>query len=312
LEVLNNQHSTLNSQLTLTFLGTGTSQGVPMIGCDCAVCHSSDPHDKRLRSSIYIETPETAFIVDTGADFRTQVLRENIRRVDAVVFTHSHTDHIMGFDDLRRFSWQRGSMPVYASAKTMADLERVFMFAFKGTPFPYYLKPEPHIVSDPFYLGETKITPLSVPHGGAEVNGYMFSRPRNMDLQSVRPAGLQPAVSRKLEERKTAENISAGHTGHSPMFHREERKLVAYLSDCSAVPDDVAQKIFRVECLIIDALREKPHPTHLSVAQALEVAARVQPKETYFTHIAHDLPQSFEKNLPPHTHMAYDGLKLSF
>jgi phosphoribosyl 1,2-cyclic phosphate phosphodiesterase len=266
---LNSSTATLNSELILTFLGTGTSQGVPMIGCDCAVCHSSDPRDKRLRSSVYIETPETAFIVDTGADFRTQALRENIRRVDAVVFTHSHTDHIMGFDDLRRFSWQRGSMPVYASAQTMADLERVFMFAFKGTnPFPYYLKPDPHIVNGPFYLGGTRITPLPVPHGRAEVNGYMLSR--------------------------------------------SGRNLIAYLSDCSAVPDEIAQNIFGVECLIIDALREKPHPTHLSVAQALEVAARVQPKETYFTHIAHELPQSFEKNLPPHTHMGYDGLKLSF
>ena len=240
-----------------------------MIGCDCAVCRSSDPRDNRLRSSVYIETPETAFIVDTGTDFRTQALRENIRRVDAVVFTHSHTDHIMGFDDLRRFSWQRGSMPVYASAKTMADLERVFLFAFQGTnPFPGYLKPEPHLISGPFRLGKTTITPLPVPHGKAEVNGYMFSR--------------------------------------------DERNLVAYLSDCSAVPDEIAHKIFGVECLIIDALREKPHPTHLSVAQALEVAARVRPTETYFIHIAHELAQSFEQHLPPHTHIAYDGLKLSF
>jgi phosphoribosyl 1,2-cyclic phosphate phosphodiesterase len=160
-------------------------------------------------------------------------------------------------------------MPVYASTKTMADLERVFMFAFKrANPAPYYLKPEPHLVDGPFYLGETKITPLPVPHGKAEVNGYMFSR--------------------------------------------SGRNLIAYLSDCSAVPDEIAQSISGVECLIIDALREKPHPTHLSVAQALEVAARVQPKETYFTHIAHELPQSFEQNLPPQIHMGYDGLKLSF
>jgi phosphoribosyl 1,2-cyclic phosphate phosphodiesterase len=252
-----------------------------MIGCDCPVCHSCDPRDKRLRSSVYIETPETAFVVDTGTDFRTQALRENIRRVDAVVFTHSHTDHIMGFDDLRRFSWQRGSMPVYATAKTMADLERVFMFAFKETnPFPGYLKPEPHLISGPFRLGETIITPLPVPHGKAEVNGYLFTR-------------------------------SYQRTGRSPVF-QQERKLIAYLSDCSAVPNQIAQKILGVECLIIDALREKPHPTHLSVAQALEVATRVQSKETYFIHIAHELAQSFEENLPPHTHIAYDGLKLSF
>src|SRR5207249_6027222 len=191
-----------------------------MIGCDCAVCRSPDPRDKRLRSSVYIETAETAFIVDTGTDFRTQALRENIRRVDAVVFTHSHTDHIMGFDDLRRFSWQRGSMPVYASAKTMADLERVFMFAFKGiNPFPGYLKPEPHLICGPFRLGETTITPLPVPHGEAEVNGYMFSRGyRNTDLQSVRPA---------------PKAFGAGRNGLSSGF-QHERNLIAYLSVCSA------------------------------------------------------------------------------
>ncbi len=238
-----------------------------MIGCDCTVCRSTDPRDKRLRSSIYIETPECAFVVDTGTDFRTQALRENIRRVDAVVFTHSHTDHIMGFDDLRRFSWQRGSMPVYASAETMADLERVFLFAFKGTnPFPGYLKPEPHVVCGPFRLGNTLITPLPVPHGNSEVNGYMFTR--------------------------------AG------------RNLVAYLSDCSAVSEHIRRKIAGVECLIIDALREKPHPTHLSVAQSLEIAHAVQPRQTYFTHIAHELAQSYETQLPEHTHIAFDGLKL--
>jgi phosphoribosyl 1,2-cyclic phosphate phosphodiesterase len=266
---LNTQQATLNSQLRLTFLGTGTSQGVPMIGCDCAVCRSPDPRDQRLRSSIYIETPECAFVVDTGTDFRTQALRENIRHLDAVVFTHSHTDHIMGFDDLRRFGAARGFMPVYASAKTMADLRRVFRFAFEAeNPFPGYLKPEPHIVDGPFRLGPTEITPLPVPHGNTTVNGYLFSR--------------------------------------------GDRKLVAYLSDCSGVPEEIVAAISGVEALIIDALRPKPHPTHLSVAQALEVAARVKPRDTYFTHIAHELAQSAEADLPRHAHIAYDGLKLNF
>jgi phosphoribosyl 1,2-cyclic phosphate phosphodiesterase len=271
------QSSTLNSEsvreqgseLALTFLGTGTSQGVPMIGCDCDVCRSSDPRDKRLRSSIYVETPECAFVVDTGTDFRTQALRENIRRVDAVIFTHSHTDHIMGFDDLRRFAYARGYMPVYASAETMRDLERVFEFAFKGlNPFPGYLKPEPHVIDGAFELGATTITPLPVPHGNTIVNGYLFSR--------------------------------AG------------KKLVAYLSDCSDVPNAIVDLIAGVKVLIIDALRDKPHPTHLSVGQALEVATGVQPNETYFTHIAHELPQSAESRLPAATHIAYDGLKLNF
>lgn len=259
----------LAHELTLTFLGTGTSQGVPMIGCDCSICRSSDPRDVRLRSSIYVETPECAFVVDTGTDFRTQALRANLRRVDAVVFTHSHTDHIMGFDDLRRFSHARGSMPVYASAETMSDLKRVFEFAFKATnPFPGYLKPEPHVINGAFSLGATTIAPLPVPHGHARVNGYLLSR--------------------------------AG------------QKLVAYLSDCSEVPDSIADQIGGVRAFIIDALRDKPHPTHLSVEQAIEAASRVQPQKTYFTHICHELAQTDESRLPENVHIAYDGLRLEF
>lgn len=240
-----------------------------MIGCDCAVCHSSDPRDQRLRSSIYIQTPECSFVVDTGTDFRTQALREKLRVVDAVIFTHSHTDHVMGFDDLRRFAYQRGSMPVYASPETMRDLERVFEFAFKGlNPFPGYLKPEPHVVEQSFSLGLTLITPLPVPHGNSLVNGYLFER--------------------------------------------NGRKLVAYLSDCSGVPEEIVQQIQDVEVLIIDALRHKPHPTHLSVDQALEVARKVRSGTTFFTHICHELPQSAEAELPKGAFMAYDGLRLEF
>ena len=240
-----------------------------MIACDCAVCHSSDPRDRRLRSSIHIQTPECSIVVDTGTDFRTQALRANLRQVDAVIFTHSHTDHIMGFDDLRRFGWERGYMPVYASPETMKDLERVFEFAFKGTnPFPGYLKPEPHVVTETFMLGQTAITPLPVPHGDATVNGYLFAR--------------------------------------------QGEKLVAYLSDCSGVPPEIVQQIKGVRALIIDALRHKPHPTHLTVDQAIAVARQVQPEETYFTHIAHEFPQSAESELPPHVHIAYDGLQLKF
>jgi phosphoribosyl 1,2-cyclic phosphate phosphodiesterase len=160
-------------------------------------------------------------------------------------------------------------MPVYASAETMADLERVYEFAFQTkNPWPGYLKPEPHIISGPFSLGETGITPLPVPHGEAVTYGYLFSR--------------------------------------------RGEKLLAYLSDCSAVPNDIARKIEGVQLLVIDALRHKPHPTHLNIAQALAVAERVQPARTLFTHIGHELPQSAEGELPPHTGLAYDGLKVDF
>ena len=109
---------------TFTFLGTGTSQGVPVLACDCAVCRSADPRDKRTRAAAYVETPECAWVVDTGPDFRTQALRENIRRVDAVVFTHAHTDHIMGFDDLRAFSHGGKVLPVYGSEATLGHLRQ--------------------------------------------------------------------------------------------------------------------------------------------------------------------------------------------
>lgn len=270
------QLSSANSQLTatpalrLTFLGTGTSVGVPMICCDCAVCRSSDPRDNRTRASIFLETPEGNYVVDTGTDFRSQCLRENIWKVDAVLMTHSHTDHVMGFDDLRRFAFARGGrMSVYASAETMADLERVYQFAFRNpNPSPGYLKPVPHIICGPFSLGKTLITPLPLPHGDSETYGFLFSRNR--------------------------------------------RKLLAYLSDCSAVPDDVARRIEGVELFVIDALREKPHPTHLSVAQAIETAQRVRAERTLFTHLCHELPQSAESTLPPNVGIAYDGLKIDF
>ncbi|HYR57360.1 MAG TPA: MBL fold metallo-hydrolase, partial [Chthoniobacteraceae bacterium] len=111
------------SELTITFLGTGTSNGVPVIGCDCEVCRSNDPRDQRTRASIYVETPECAWLVDTGPDFRAQALRERVRRVDAVIYTHSHTDHIMGLDDLRPYCFGARDLPVYAAGPTMEDLQ---------------------------------------------------------------------------------------------------------------------------------------------------------------------------------------------
>lgn len=254
----------------VTFLGTGTSQGVPMIACPCPVCTSIDPRDKRTRSSLYIETPECSFIIDTGPDFRTQCLRENVTRVDAVVFTHAHTDHIMGFDDLRRFCDLQpdNRMPIYASADTMTDIQRVFRFAFDGTArFPGYINPVPHLVDGPFRLGETLITPLPVPHGRLTVNGYLFER--------------------------------------------GGRRLFAYLSDCKLVPPEARAQIIGVEALCLDALRHRPHPTHMSLDEALETAAAVRPAGTWFTHLCHDLGHAeTEAVLPTGVHVAYDGLKL--
>ena len=254
--------------LTITFLGTGTSQGVPVIGCDCAVCASADARDKRTRASIYVETPECAWVVDTGPDFRAQALRERVRRVDAVVYTHAHTDHIMGFDDLRVFCQGGREMPVHASPETMADLTRVFVFAFNGeNRWPGYMLPHPRLVEGPFMLGATEVTPLPLEHGRTAVNGYLFSR--------------------------------------------DGVPLAAYVSDCKVLPPPAIERIRGVRHLIVDALRHKPHPTHMNIEEALVLAAKVGPGQTWFTHLCHDLAHAeTEALLPASVRVAYDGLRL--
>ena len=162
----------------------------------------------------------------------------------------------MGFDDLRRFCdvQPSGQLPVYASAPTMADLERVFRFAFdKVVRFPGYINPQPHLVDGPFRIGETELTPLPVPHGSITVNGYLFSR--------------------------------------------GGRKLFAYLSDCKAVPAAVQAQIAGVDALALDALRHRPHPTHMSLTEALAVAAQVRPGRAYLTHLCHDLGHAKRKTV---------------
>jgi len=241
-----------------------------MVGCHCDVCASTDPRDNRTRSSIHVSSPGCAWIIDTGPEFRVQCLREKIDRLDAVVYTHSHTDHMMGFDDLRPFCADGRDLPVYASAETMADLQRVFSFAFTApSHVPGYVRPRPHLIDGPFELGGTVVTPLPLKHGRARVNGYLLEC--------------------------------------------EGRKLAAYLSDCKAVPAMVIERIRGVEALIIDALRHTEHHTHLSVNEALAIAAQVRPGATWFTHICHDLGHAAtEAELPPGTRIAYDGLKLEF
>jgi len=164
--------------LHLTFLGTGTSVGIPMIGCDCATCRSTDPRDNRLRSSVWMRAPEAAWVVDTGPDFRTQCLRAGIRRLDAALYTHPHMDHVTGFDELRRFTpGTDDAIPIHALPSTLAVLERMFDYAFNGeNRYRGYLKPFPKPVHGPFHLGETRITPLPVRHGKVETTGYLFTR----------------------------------------------------------------------------------------------------------------------------------------
>lgn len=257
------------ADLEITFLGTGTSMGVPMVGCTCTVCRSKDPRDRRTRSSIYMRSPECSWVVDTGTDFRQQCLRERIDRVDAVVYTHSHTDHIMGFDDLRPFCSVDRPIPIHAAPETLADLKRIFEFAFNGkNRWPGYIQPDPCPVEGPFKLGETLLTPIRLEHGRAHVFGYLFSR--------------------------------------------GGERLFAYLCDCKEVPEEAVELLKGTRVLVLDALRYAPHPTHMNVKEALAFSERIEPEQTWFTHICHELGHAeAEKKLPDHVRLAYDGLKLT-
>jgi phosphoribosyl 1,2-cyclic phosphate phosphodiesterase len=253
----------------LTFLGTGTSMGVPTLGCDCAVCTSSDPRDRRLRPSVLVRWQEggreRAVLIDTGPDFREQALRHGIVHIDAVLYTHAHADHILGMDDLRPLSFiafrESGPIPLYVTEETEAVMRRIFDYTFApDATYPNRAKVTLEPVGDEVSVHGIRFGRVPVRHGRLEIAGYRF-----------------------------------GNT--------------AYLTDVSGIPEESYALLEGVENLVISALRHKPHPSHATVQQALGWSARIGARRTWLTHIAHELGhQATNRSLPEDVQLAYDGL----
>ena len=258
--------------MKFTFLGTGTSHGIPVIGCDCPVCKSRDPRDKRTRSSAYIQTrDDKCLLIDIGPDFRTQALREDLRKIDAVLLTHAHADHLYGLDDLRNFScimsntpenpryekYNRPPIPIYTNTTAASMLKTCFPYLFsEHAEGGGHAKISVIEQKNSFCIGSVEITPIPMKHGSLETTG-----------------GL-------LTEQSTGGPRS-----------------IAYLTDCNYICDEAIALIHKgcapekggcLVHLVIDGLRIKEHSTHFNFLQALEISEKIDARHIWFTHLTHN------------------------
>ena len=252
--------------MTVTFLGTGTSQGVPIIACHCPICTSADPRDQRLRSAVMLSLNDRNVVIDTGPDFRQQMLRAQVQRLDGVVFTHEHKDHIAGLDDIRAFNYfQREKMNVYCTEAVELALRREFAYVFSDFRYPGIPEIELHrITNAPFEVAGMTLTPIEVMHMKMPVLGYRIGD-------------------------------------------------FTYITDANYISEPEKEKIKGSKVLVLNALRREKHPSHYTLDEALALVEELQPEQTYFTHISHQLGlhEEVSKELPANVHLAYDSLTIT-
>ena len=255
---------------TFTFLGTGTSVGVPMIGCSCPTCTSSNLKNHRYRCSVLIGTPQGNILIDTAPELRLQLLREKVASVGAVLFTHYHADHLFGLDDIRPLCHRLNtSMPLYCTGEVEQKIREAYSYAFKADtqqlPLGYVPRMAFHRISErPFMALGQEVVPVPLVHSHFDVLGFRFGD-------------------------------------------------VAYCTDVNKIPDASWSLLEGLRVLVLDALRDRPHPAHFSLDEALEVIGQLRPGRAYLTHMGHELEHgATNRRLPANVELAYDGLKFPF
>jgi phosphoribosyl 1,2-cyclic phosphate phosphodiesterase len=251
----------------LTFLGTGTSFGVPQIGCSCEVCRSDDPRDRRTRTGALVDVDGVTLLIDTPPELRLQLVAVGRSDVDAVLYTHEHADHTNGIDDLRIFSARaRKPLPLFGPPETLERLRESFRYIFDDSVTPYEGTSKPRLTLHPLLPGfeqdvlGVSVLPLPFAHGHGTVYGYRIGP-------------------------------------------------LAYLTDVKSVPEEARERLRGVRVLVLNALWWRPHPTHLSIGEAVEVAQAIGAEHTYFTHLSHETGHAdLAAKLPPSIQPAHDGL----
>lgn len=296
----------------LTFLGTGTSQGVPIIGCHCPVCRSADPHDKRLRSAALVEYGGLTILVDAGPDFRIQMLREDVCHIDAILLTHNHMDHTGGLDDVRALNYiDRKAVHIYCEPKVLETLKIMFGYAFAEHKYPGSPEWRIHLIDDsPFAVMPVEGGDLVWMHE----KGYCMQMPDG----SVIPCGNDIVNDAK---KPTEEVLAAGGVKIIPIrgYHDKMPVLgfrfgdIAYITDMSSIPESEFGKLRGLKHLTLNTVSYHPHHSHFSLSEAVALAQKIGAEHTWLTHLSHTFPShsQFDSELPPGISPAYDGLVIS-